>query len=54
MEDYYYKVTVGDGGFPGGSDGKESVCSAGDPSSIPRSGRCPGEGCPGEGIGSPL
>ena len=30
--------------FPGGSDGKESTCNAGDPSSIPRSGRCPGEG----------
>ena len=24
-------------GFPGGSDGKESACHAGDPSSIPRS-----------------
>ena len=31
-------------GFPGGSDGKESVCNAGDPRSIPRSGRSPGEG----------
>ena len=31
-------------GFPGGSDGKESVCNAGDPGSIPRSGRSPGEG----------
>ena len=29
---------------PGGSDGKESACNAGDPGSIPRSGRCPGEG----------
>ena len=28
----------------GGSDGKESVCSAGDPGSIPVSGRSPGEG----------
>ena len=27
------------GGFPGGSDGKESACSVGDPSSIPGSGR---------------
>ena len=26
-------------GFPGGSDGKESACSAGDLSSIPGSGR---------------
>ena len=31
-------------GFPGGSDGKESACDAGDPSSIPGSGRSPGEG----------
>ena len=31
-------------GFPGGSDGKESACSAGDPGSIPRLERSPGEG----------
>ena len=31
-------------GFLGGSDGKEPVCNAGDPGSIPESGRCPGEG----------
>ena len=31
-------------GFPGGSDSKESACNAGDPSSIPGSGRSPGEG----------
>ena len=31
-------------GFPGGSDGEESACNAGDPGSIPRSGRSPGEG----------
>ena len=30
--------------FPGGSDAKESACSAGDPGSIPGSGRSPGEG----------
>ena len=30
--------------FPGGSDGKESACNAGDLSSIPGSGRSPGEG----------
>ena len=35
-------------GFPGESAGKESVRSAGDPSSIP------GLGCAGEGIGYPL
>ena len=37
------------GAFPGGSDSKESACSAGDRGSIPRLGRCPGEG-----NGSPL
>ena len=31
-------------GFPGGSDGKESTCHAGDPGSIPGSERSPGEG----------
>ena len=31
-------------GFPGGSVVKESVCSAGDPGSVPGSGRSPGEG----------
>ena len=36
-------------GFPGSSVGKESVCSAGDPGSIPGLGRFPGEG-----IGYPL
>ena len=30
--------------FPGGSDGKESVCSAGDLGSIPGPERSPGEG----------
>ena len=30
--------------FPGSSDGKESTCNAEDPSSIPGSGRSPGEG----------
>ena len=30
--------------FPGGSDGEESACSAGDNGSIPGSGRSPGEG----------
>ena len=29
-------------GFPGGSDGKESACNAGDPGFVPRSGRSPG------------
>ena len=38
-----------DKGFPCGSDGKASVCNAGDPGSIPGFGRSPGEG-----NGSPL
>ena len=33
-----------DRSFPDSSVGKESTCNAGDPSSIPRSGRSPGEG----------
>ena len=36
-------------GFPDSSVGKESACIAGDPGSIPGSGRSPGEG-----IGYPL
>ena len=36
-------------GFPGGSAGEESTCNAGDPGSIPGTGRSPGEG-----IGYPL
>ena len=31
-------------GFPGGSDGTESACSAADPGLIPESGRSSGEG----------
>ena len=31
-------------GFPGGSEGKASACNVGDRSSIPGSGRSPGEG----------
>mgnify|MGYP007134341255 CR=1 FL=1 len=31
-------------GFPGGSDGKEAACNAGDLGSVPGSGRSPGEG----------
>ena len=34
---------MGDKGFPGGSDGKESACNVGDPGSIPGSGRSPGD-----------
>ena len=36
-------------GFPGSSVSKESICNAGDPGSIPGSGRSPGEG-----LGYPL
>ena len=36
-------------GFPGGSEGKESTCSAGDLGFIPGAGRSPGEG-----YGNPL
>ena len=39
-EPFYFTLT----GFPGGSDGKESACKAGDLSSIPATGRSPGEG----------
>ena len=38
---YYYCYF---GGFPGGSDSKESACNAGDPGMIPGLGRSPGEG----------
>ena len=31
-------------GFPGGTDGKESACNAGDLGSVPGWGRSPGEG----------
>ena len=30
--------------FPGGSDGQESACNAGDPGLIPGLGRSPGDG----------
>jgi len=33
-----------DGGFPGGSDSKESTCSVGDLGSIPGLGKSPGGG----------
>ena len=41
-----YRLIIG---FPGSSDGEESACNAGDPSSTPGSGRSTGEG-----IGYPL
>ena len=36
------KLPANAGGFPDSSVGKESICTAGDPSSIPGSGRSPG------------
>ena len=38
LEDFEYNLTIWEG-FPGGSDGKVSACSAGDPGL----GRSPGE-----------
>ena len=37
----FLKNTIWD--FPGGSDGKESACNAGDPGSTPGLGRSPGD-----------
>ena len=45
----YLLVDSASEGFPGGSDGKDSACNAGDPSLIPELRRSPGEG-----IGCPL
>ena len=41
IDDYLYKAFKG---FPGGLDGKESACNAGDPGLIPGLGRSLGEG----------
>jgi len=43
LEKIIYMVIDGNLGCPGGSDSKESVCSLGDPGSIPGSGRSLGE-----------
>ena len=40
----HYRDPISVSGFPGGSDGKASACSVGDPVSIPGLGRSPGEG----------
>ena len=40
----FLRFTVFVGGYAGAPDGKESACNAGDPGSIPGSGRSPGEG----------
>ena len=44
VEKMKYSTPANSGGFPGGSDGKESSCNAGDLSSIPGLGRSPREG----------
>ena len=49
MSTYYSIITIMDPllvkwDLPGGSDGKASAYNAGDPVSIPGSGRSPGEG----------
>ena len=44
MERNSLDIPVSPVGFPGGSGGKESACSAGDLGSIPRLGRSPWEG----------
>ena len=44
MERNSLDITLSSVGSPGGSDGKESACSAGDPGSISGLGRYPGEG----------
>ena len=41
---YICGIWYGMGGFPRSSDGKESVCNAGDLGSIPGLGRSPGGG----------
>ena len=41
-------------GFPGGSDGKESACTAGDLGSIPGSGRSHGKDLTGRSHGYPV
>ena len=44
MLDKSRSVPKGLGGFPGGSDGQESACNAGDSGSIPGLGRSSGVG----------
>ena len=46
---FYWREDVGYITLPGGSDGKEFSCNAGDLGPIPGSGRSPGEG-----IGKPV
>ena len=48
-EEQSFKIVTRHTGIPCSSVGKESACSAGDPGSIPGSGKSPGEG-----VGYPL
>ena len=41
---YLREKAIQTSGFPGGSDGKDSACNAGDLGSIPDLGRYPGGG----------
>jgi len=41
---FFLVDSMGFGGFPGSSVGKESTCNAGDQGLIPGSGRSPGKG----------
>ena len=44
LEQYLEEKIIWHWGFPGGSDGKESICNEGDPGLILGSRRSPGEG----------
>ena len=44
IENPFWKVQIKYWDFPGGSDGQESACNAGNPGSIPGFRRSPGEG----------
>ena len=44
MSNHIWKTLQVSRGFPGGSDGKESAGNAGDPGSIPGSGKSPRQG----------
>ena len=43
-DDFFEQCMATVWGFPGGSEGKDSACNAGNPDSIPGLGRSPGEG----------
>ena len=44
FKNHIYSIRYPVMGFPGGSNGKESACNAGDQALIPESGASPGEG----------